>query len=292
MPGRNELRQKIVSIKNTQKITRAMEMVAAGKMRKTQERLRQTRPYRERMALIIGHLARANHEYRHPFLIERPVNSVGMIVAGSDRGLCGGLNANLFRTILKKRQEWDAGQVPCDFGVIGRKAAGFFLDIDARMSFQVQDIGDTVHPDHLTGIIGGMVQSYLSGSIDRLHLAYNHFGSTLSQVPTIIQLLPVKTSDLVHDELLSERPFTWDYLYEPDPASILDTLLIRYVEALVFQGVVENQACEQAARMVAMKNASDNAGELIKELQLYYNKARQTAITREIAEIVAGSSAV
>jgi F-type H+-transporting ATPase subunit gamma len=292
MPGRNEIRQKIGSIKNTQKITRAMEMVAAGKMRKTQERLRQTRPYRERMALIIGHLAHANHEYRHPFLIERPVKSVGMIVAGSDRGLCGGLNANLFRTILKKQLAWDSEGLSCEYGVIGRKAAGFFLGISARMAVQVQDIGDTVHPDHLSGIIGGMIQSYLSGGIDRLHLAYNHFGSTLSQVPTIIQLLPVKADDLVNDELLSERPFSWDYIYEPDPACIIDSLLVRYVEALVFQGVVENQACEQAARMVAMKSASDNAGELIKELQLYYNKARQAAITREIAEIVAGSAAV
>ena len=292
MSGKSEIRQQIGSIKNTQKITRAMEMVAAGKMRKTQERLRQTRPYRERMALIIGHLAHARHEYEHPFLMERPRQKIGLIVVSSDRGLCGGLNANLFRLILKLRYEHHLEETPAELGVIGRRGANFFLNLGATVTTQTSDIGDTVHADQLTGIIGGMIDSYNNGRIDRLYLAYNRFRSVISQEPKVIQLLPISAGALTDDAILSGRSYRWDYIYEPNAPEILDVLLIRYVEALVYQGVVENQACEQAARMVAMKNASDNAGDLIKELQLSYNKARQAAITREIAEIVAGSAAV
>jgi F-type H+-transporting ATPase subunit gamma len=292
MSRRLEIRQKMASIKNTQKITRAMEMVAAGKMRKTQERLRQTRPYRERMALIIGHLAHARHEDPHPYLIERPRRRSGLIVISSDRGLCGGLNANLFRFLIQKRELWGTAGLPDDIGLVGRKAAQFFNRIGANVTVQVDGLGDVAHPDQIAGVVGGMLQAYHEGRIDCLHIAYNHFRSVLSQEPRLVQLLPVTAAAQPHDEILSRRPFSWDYLYEPAAKDILDMLLIRYVEALAFQSLVENQACEQAARMVAMKNASDNAGELIRELQLTYNKARQAAITAEIAEIVAGSAAV
>jgi F-type H+-transporting ATPase subunit gamma len=292
MSRRLEIRQQIASIKNTQKITRAMEMVAAGKMRTTQERLRQTRPYRERMALIISHLAQARHDDPHPYLVERPLNRIGLIVISSDRGLCGGLNANLFRFILKKREEWGLTGLPGEIGLVGRKAAQFFQRLGAKVSVQVDGLGDVAHPDQLTGVIGAMLQAFNNQQIDRLYVAYNHFRSVISQEPRVMQLLPVSVQELAHDQVLEDRAYSWDYLYEPAPADILDMLLVRYVEALVYQSLVENQASEQAARMVAMKNASDNAGELIQELQLTYNKARQSAITAEIAEIVAGSAAV
>jgi len=292
MSGRHEIRGKIVSVKNTQKITKAMEMVAASKMRKTQERMRKTRPYRERMAQIIGHLAKANPEYRHTYLMERPVKRVGVIILGTDRGLCGGLNSNLFRIVIKKLRAWNQAGVGISLGLFGRKTTSFFAKTVAEIEAQETGLGDTPPATIVSGVAGAMLKLFSEGKIDELYLAHNRFATVVSQVPEVIKLLPVKSADLVNDELLSKRSYVWDYIYEPSPQPILDGLLVRYVESLVFQGLVENIACEQAAKMLAMKNASDNAGELIKELQLAWNKARQAAITQEISEIVAGASAV
>lgn len=282
-----EIRGKIASIKNTQKITRAMEMVAASKMRKTKDRMQATRPYSKKIGQIINHLAHANPEYKHPFMIKRDVKRVGLIVISSDRGLCGGLNANLFRRVLNELQTWSANGIEVDICTIGGKAASFFSGINARLIGQVSKLGDTPHQHDIIGVIKIMLDAYAQGEIDELFVVSNEFVNTMTQRPVVEKLLPVT------GESTDEEPQgRWDYLYEPGAKEVLDHLLVRYVESIVYQGLVENNACEQAARMVAMKSASDNAGNIIKELQLVYNKARQAAITQEISEIVAGAAAV
>lgn len=282
-----EIRSKIGSIKNTQKITRAMEMVAASKMRKTKDRMLATRPYSKKIGQIIRHLAQANPEYKHTFLVERAVKRVGIIVISSDRGLCGGLNSNLFRKTLAQIIEWDKANIEVDICTIGTKAFGFFGNLKANLVGQVSKLGDTPHQHDIVGIIKIMLDAYQQGNIDELHVVSNEFVNTMTQKPTIEKLLPVVAGEL--DANLNGH---WDYIYEPDAKEVLDHLLTRYVESIVYQGLVENNACEQAARMVAMKSASDNAGNIISELQLIYNKARQAAITQEISEIVAGAAAV
>ncbi|GAB4347125.1 MAG: F0F1 ATP synthase subunit gamma [Gammaproteobacteria bacterium] len=281
-----EIRTKIKSIQSTQKITRAMEMVAASKMRKAQDRMRASRPYAEKMAAVIGHLAHAHPEYRHPYLIERETRRIGVIIVTSDRGLCGGLNANLFRTAIREMKQWHEKQVEIDLCVFGRKGTGFFKRIGGNVVAQAEHLGDAPSVEDLIGSVRVMLDAYDEGRIDRLYLYNNRFISTMSQQPEINQLLPIVGTG---EEELKHH---WDYIYEPDAKAVLDELLMRYVESLVYQGVVENIACEQAARMVAMKAASDNAGNLIDELQLVYNKARQAAITQEISEIVGGAAAV
>jgi len=282
-----EIRSKIGSIKNTQKITRAMEMVAASKMRKTKDRMLATRPYSKKIGQIIKHLAHANPEYKHPFLVEREVKRVGIIVVSSDRGLCGGLNSNLFRKTLSQMMQWDKANIEVDICTIGTKAFGFFGNLKANLVGQVSKLGDTPHQHDIIGIIKIMLDAYAQGRIDELHVVSNEFVNTMTQKPTIEKLLPVVAGEL--EESLNGH---WDYIYEPDAKEVLDHLLTRYIESIVYQGLVENNACEQAARMVAMKSASDNAGNIISELQLVYNKARQAAITQEISEIVAGAAAV
>lgn len=282
-----EIRVKIASIKNTQKITRAMEKVATSKMRKTQSRMQATRPYSRKIAQIIKHLAHAKPEYQHPFMIEREVKKVGVIIVSSDRGLCGGLNSNLFRMALRQMRAWSNEKVEVQVSAIGSKGAGFFNGIGANVVAQVAKLGDTPHLEQIIGVIKVMLDDYYAGNIDALYVMYNEFVNTMTQKPKLDQLLPVKT-----EEIAPELSGHWDYLYEPDAKEVLDDLLVRYIESIVFQGLVENNACEQAARMVAMKSASDNAGKLINELQLIYNKARQAAITQEISEIVGGAAAV
>jgi F-type H+-transporting ATPase subunit gamma len=282
-----EIRTKIGSIKNTQKITRAMEMVAASKMRKTKDRMQATRPYSKKIGRIIKHLAQANPEYKHTYLIARDVKRVGVIVISSDRGLCGGLNSNLFRKTLTHLVEWDNANIEVDVCTIGTKAAGFFGNLKVNLVGQVTKLGDAPHLNDIVGVIKIMLDAYEAGRIDELYVISNEFVNTMTQRPTVEQLLPVVACDL--DENLSGH---WDYIYEPDAKEVLDHLLNRFIESKVYQGLVENNACEQAARMVAMKSASDNAGNLIGELQLIYNKARQAAITQEISEIVAGAAAV
>lgn len=282
-----EIRTKIGSIKNTQKITRAMEMVAASKMRKTKDRMQATRPYSKKIGRIIKHLAQANPEYKHPYLIARDVKRVGIIVVSSDRGLCGGLNSNLFRKTLNHLMQWDKANIEVDVCTIGTKASGFFSNLKVNLVGQVSKLGDAPHPHDIVGVIKIMLDAYEAGRIDQLYVVSNEFVNTMTQRPTVEQLLPAVACEL--DENLSGH---WDYIYEPDAKEVLDHLLTRFIESKVYQGLVENNACEQAARMVAMKSASDNAGNLIGELQLIYNKARQAAITQEISEIVAGAAAV
>lgn len=282
-----EIRIKIASIKNTQKITRAMEMVAASKMRKTKERMQATRPYSQKIGQIIRHLAHANPEYQHPFLIRREVRRVGIIVISSDRGLCGGLNSNLFRKTLTCLAQWDKEQIGVDVCTIGTKATVFFSNLKSRLTGQVSKLGDTPHLQDILGVIKIMMDAYLNADIDELYVVYNEFVNTMTQRPTVSRLLPIAAAEI--EQHLSGH---WDYIYEPDAREVLDHLLTRFTESIVFQGLVENNACEQAARMVAMKSASDNAGNLISELQLIYNKARQAAITQEISEIVGGAAAV
>lgn len=278
-----EIRSKIASIKNTQKITRAMEMVAASKMRKTKDRMQATRPYSKKISQIINHLVQANPEYKHPFMIERDVKRVGLIVISSDRGLCGGLNANLFRRVLNEMQQWKSAGIEVDICTIGGKAANFTCMIGANLIGQVSKLGDTPHQTDIIGVIKIMLDAFNDGTIDQLLVISNEFVNTMTQRPNMVKLLPV---------CAGASKGHWDYLYEPGAQTVLDHLLTRYVESMVYQGLVENNACEQAARMVAMKSASDNAGNIIKELQLVYNKARQAAITQEISEIVAGAAAV
>ncbi len=282
-----EIRVKIASIKNTQKITRAMEKVATSKMRKTQARMLATRPYSKKIAQIIHHLSHAKPEYNHPFMMDRPVSRVGVIFLSSDRGLCGGLNSNLFRLSLRQFRSWGKENVEVQLAVIGQKGASFFNGIGAHIIAQATKLGDSPHLEDIIGVIKVMLDDFREGKIDALYVAYNDFVNTMTQRPVLEQLLPIKC-----EELTPELTGHWDYLYEPDAKEVLDDLLVRYVESLVFQGLVENNACEQAARMVAMKSASDNAGKLISELQLIYNKARQAAITQEISEIVGGAAAV
>ncbi|MBT1063864.1 F0F1 ATP synthase subunit gamma [Bowmanella sp. Y26] len=286
MAGGKEIKGKIGSIKNTQKITSAMEMVAASKMKKAQDRMASSRPYADNMRSVIGHLANANLEYRHPYLEERDVKAVGYIVISTDRGLCGGLNTNEFKAVVKDAKEWQQKGAQVHFAALGSKACSFFNRFGGKVLAAESGIGDAPSVKDVIGLVRVMLSAFDNGEIDRLYLVYNNFVNTMTQAPVISQLLPLPKSD---DKAYKHR---WDYLYEPDPKPILDMLLVRYVESQVYQGVVENAASEQAARMVAMKAATDNAGNLIDELQLIYNKARQAAITQEISEIVGGAAAV
>jgi F-type H+-transporting ATPase subunit gamma len=281
-----EIRVKIASVQNTQKITRAMEMVATSKMRKAQERMRAARPYADRMRNVIAHVAAANSEYRHPFLVSREVKRVGIIVVSTDRGLCGGLNSNLFRMLVQHMKRWQAANVEFEVCTVGRKALQFFQRVGGKVTGQVSKVGDAPHLDQLLGPVKIMIDAYLEGRVDQIFIASNDFVNSMTQKPDLEQLVPLKA------EADSDLTQHWDYIYEPEAQEVLDQLMVRYVESLAYQRVVENIACEQAARMVAMKSASDNAGKLIKELQLIYNKARQAAITQELAEIVSGAAAV
>ncbi len=287
MAGAKEIRSKIASVQNTQKITKAMEMVAASKMRKTQDRMAASRPYAETIRSVIGHIALGNLEYKHPYLEEREVKRVGYLVVSTDRGLCGGLNINLFKKLIVEMKDWSDKGVQTDLALIGSKAASFFASVGGNVVAQVNGMGDEPSLADLIGSVKVMLQAYDEGRLDKLYIVTNRFVNTMSQVPTIVQVLPLPPSD---DENLKKK--TWDYLYEPDPKALLDSLLRRYIEALVYQGVVENLASEQAARMVAMKAATDNGGNMIKELNLVYNKARQASITQELTEIVSGAAAV
>ncbi len=286
MAGAKEIRSKIKSIQNTKKITKAMEMVAASKMRKAQDRMESSRPYATRMRNVIGHLAHAHPEYRHPFLVEREAKRVGFLVISSDRGLAGGLNVNLFRLAVRAMREWDAKGAEIDLAVFGNKGMSFMKRLRANIVGQATHLGDAPRLADVIGPVKVMLDAYYEGRIDRLFMLENQFVNTMTQKPTLVQLLPVQPAE---DERLKHH---WDYLYEPEAKEVLDALLMRYIESQVYQGVVENVACEMAARMVAMKSASDNAGQLIGELQLAYNKARQAAITQELSEIVAGAAAV
>ena len=288
MAGAKEIRNKIGSVKNTQKITSAMEMVAASKMRRAQERMSASRPYAETMRKVIGHIAQGNLEYKHPYLIEREVKRVGYIVVSTDRGLCGGLNINLFKAALNDMKQWSAKGAKVDLALIGSKASNIFERHGAKVKAHVSGLGDNPSVNDLIGSVKVMLKAYDNGEIDRLYLVYNKFVNTMVQQPKVDQLLPLPVTE---DSKLAKKHH-WDYLYEPDPKQLLDTLLIRYVESQVYQGVVENLASEQAARMVAMQAATDNAGNLINDLQLVYNKARQASITQELTEIVSGAAAV
>ncbi len=289
MAGAKEIRSKIASVQNTQKITKAMEMVAASKMRKSQERMAASRPYAETMRKVIGHIALGNLEYKHPYLEERDVKRVGYLVVSTDRGLCGGLNINLFKRVLADMKAWADKGVESDMAIIGSKGLSFFSSVGGNVVAQVTGMGDKPALSDLIGPVKVMLQAYDEGRLDKLFIVSNKFINTMSQTPQIVQLLPLPPADDAEGVV---KKSTWDYLYEPDPKALLDTLLRRYVESQVYQGVVENLASEQAARMVAMKAATDNGGNLIKELQLVYNKARQASITQELTEIVGGASAV
>lgn len=288
MAGSKEIRTKIKSVENTRKITRAMEMVAAAKMRKAQERMRAARPYAEKIRRVAAHLSRANPEYRHAFLAKREsVKNVGLIVVTSDKGLCGGLNTNLLRLAVSEMKTWQGegkGLVVCP---IGNKGFGFMNRIGAKVQSHLTGLGDTPHIEKLIGAVKAMLDSYVAGEIDAIYLSYNHFINTMKQEPRIEQLLP-----LSGENLSTTSDGNWDYIYEPDAKKVIDELLLRYIESLVYQAVVENMASEQSSRMVAMKAASDNAKNVISELKLVYNKARQAAITKEISEIVGGAAAI
>ena len=287
MAGAKEIRTKIASIKNTQKITKAMEMVAASKMRKAQDLMRASRPYAEKIRNVLAHLAQAHPEYKHPYLSERDeVKRVGYIVVSSDRGLCGGLNSNLFRAALKEIMEWDSKDVEVDICAIGKKSMGYFNRLKCDITAQVSHLGDKPSLDDLIGTVKVMLDAYDEGKIDRLFLVHNEFVNTMTQMPRVHQLVPVS------GEVDKELTHHWDYIYEPESKPIIDALMTRFIESQVYQGVVENIASEMSARMVAMKSATDNAGDIIKDLQTVYNKARQAAITQEISEIVSGAAAV
>jgi F-type H+-transporting ATPase subunit gamma len=287
MPGVKEIRIKIASFKSTQKITKAMEMVAASKMRKAQDRMRSMRPYAEKIRRVIGHLRHANPDFRHPYLVEREPNKVGFIVITTDRGLAGGLNVNLFKATLAAIREWQDKGAEVSLCLIGSKGVQFFRRLgNVKTLATVTHLGDRPHVSDLIGTVKVMLDLYKDGKLDRLFLVHNVFVNTMSQKPVVRQLLPVVSED--EDKLQK----LWDYIYEPSAVDLLEGILMRYIESQVYQGAVENVACEMAARMVAMKSATDNAGKLIDELQLIYNKARQAAITKEISEIVGGAAAV
>jgi len=286
MAGAKEIKTKIASVKNTQKITSAMEMVAASKMRRAQERMAASRPYAESMRKVIGHVAQGSLEYKHPYLEVREAKRVGYIVVATDRGLCGGLNVNLFKKVVSDVKSWKEQGAEFEFCPIGARSVQFFKSFGGQVSAHASGLGDAPKLADLIGTVRVMLDAYNEGKLDRLYVVFNKFVNTMTQTPVIEQLLPLPKSE---DDEVAHR---WDYIYEPDPKALLDTLLVRYVESQVYQGVVENIASEQAARMVAMKSATDNAGELINDLQLVYNKARQAAITQELSEIVSGASAV
>jgi F-type H+-transporting ATPase subunit gamma len=286
MAGAKEIRTQISSIKSTQKITSAMEMVAASKMRRAQERMRLGKPYAQRIRSVIGHVANANPEYRHQYMIDREVKRVGYIIVSTDRGLAGGLNTNLFKAAIRSMKEWNDQGVNNELCLIGGKAAGFFKSIGGNVTAAVRDLGEKPTIADLIGTVKVMLDAFSAGRIDRLYLVSNEFVNTMTQTPIVQQLLPLQA------EKNDKMRHHWDYIYEPDAKELLEGLLTRYVESQVYQAVIENAAAEQAARMIAMKSATDNAGELIGGLQLAYNKARQAAITQELAEIVGGASAV
>jgi F-type H+-transporting ATPase subunit gamma len=287
MAGGREIKTKIKSVQNTRKVTRALEMVSASKIRKAQERMKSSRPYARLMKQMIGHIAQANSEYVHPFLVERAeIKRVGYVIVSTDRGLCGGLNSQLFRRILADMREWQGKGVEIDLVCIGQKATAFFRRLKVNLLASVTHLGEKPELEKLIGVIKVMLDGYSEGKLDRVFLSYNDFINTMSQKPRQDQLLPLPPSDTL------ETRHDWDYIYEPSAESVLDDVLKRYVESLVYQAVLENLASEHAARMVAMKSASDNATKLIGTLNLIYNKARQAAITQEISEIVGGAAAV
>lgn len=290
MAAGKEIRTKIKSVENTRKITKAMEMVAASKMRRAQERMKAARPYAEKIAQVATHLAYAHTEYKHPFVVARDsIKRVGVIVVSSDKGLCGGLNTNAFRMLLTQLKQWKAAGTEVDVTAIGNKGLGFMQRLGSNVVSQLGGLGDAPHMDKLIGPVKIMLDAYLEGRIDALYLVYNRFVNTMKQEPTLTQLLPLAKMEDPQEASLSTH---WDYLYEPDAKPVVDAMLMRYIESLVYQGVAENIACEQSARMVAMKAASDNAKNVIGELKLVYNKTRQAAITKELSEIVAGAAAV
>ncbi len=287
MPGSKEIRTKIKSVENTRKITRAMEMVAAAKMRKAQDRMRAARPYAEKIRNVAAHLSRANPEYKHAFLVKRDsIKNVGLIVVTSDKGLCGGLNTNVLRMAIGQMKGWEGEGKGITVCPIGNKGFGFMNRVGAKVKSHLTGLGDTPHIEKLIGAVKVMLDAYVAGEIDAIYLSYNHFVNTMKQEPVIEQLLPLS------GEQLGTSEGNWDYIYEPDAKQVIDELLVRYIESLVYQAVVENMASEQSSRMVAMKAASDNAKNVIAELKLVYNKARQAAITKEISEIVGGAAAV
>ena len=281
-----EIKKKIGSVENTQKVTRAMQMVAASKMRRTQDRMNEARPYAHRIRDVIAHLANANPEYKHVFMQTRPIKRVGYIVVTSDKGQCGGLNANLLRTLVRQMQEQQTNGIEIDLSLVGKKAAAFFRSVGGNVVAAINEVGETPELETLLGGVKVMLDAFEEGQIDRLDILSNEFVNTMTQSPTFNQLLPLEPSD---DD---SKGRTWDYLYEPDARELVEGLVRRYVESQVYQAVVENGACEQAARMIAMKNATENAATVIDELNLIYNNARQAAITQEIAEIVGGAAAV
>ena len=288
MAGEKEIRSKIASVKNMQKITSAMEKVAASKIRKAQKQMEASRPYAERIRRVVGHLAYANPDFKHPFLVEREKKRVGYIVISTDRGLCGGLNANLFKKVIEEISERRDEGVEVDLALVGAKAVAFFRRLGGNVVGTATHLGDKPTINDLIGSIKIMLDAYSDGKIDRLYLVHNEFINSMTQSPAVVQLLPASGVASDKDELQAH----WDYIYEPDAGELLDDVLMRYIESQVYRGAVENFACEMAAKMMAMKSATDNAGDIIDGLQLKYNKARQAAITQEISEIVGGAAAV
>jgi len=288
MAGTKEIRTKIASIKKTQKITRAMEMVAASKMRKTQERMQASKPVSDKMRNVVEHIARAHSEYKHPFMEHRAIRNIGVIVVTTDRGLCGGLNVNLLRDITRRSKIWHDEGKQIKFSIIGRKGQAYFKRTGGQILATRDHLGDTPSIQDTLGVVKVMLDAFYNREIDALYVVYNEFVNTMTQKPICKQLLPLPMAE----EDTKKLGHYWDYIYEPDPKEVLEALLERYIELLTYQAVVENIACEQAAKMIAMKSATDNAGELIKEFQLAYNKARQAAITQELAEIVGGADAL
>ncbi|UXZ04277.1 F0F1 ATP synthase subunit gamma [Moraxella nasicaprae] len=289
MASLKEIRAKVTSIKSTQKITRAMQMVAASKMRRAQERMESGRPYADGMRRVISHLVQAQSDYKHPYMVSRPVNRVGFVVVTSDRGLAGGLNINLFKNLLKKVKSYQEQSVEVEFAVIGAKGVSFFRNFGGKVTCVVTDYGDNPSLEQISTPVQTMLNDYTNGHLDRIYLVYNQFINAMAQKPVVEQIVPLAEGEFDEEMQVSH---SWDYIYEPDTKTLIDSLLLRYIESIVYQSVRENIASEQSARMVAMKAATDNAGNLIKDLQLVYNKLRQAAITREISEIVGGAAAV
>ena len=289
MAGAKEIKTKIASVQSTQKITKAMEMVATSKMRKTQDRMAASRPYSETIRSVISHVSKASIGYKHPFLVEREVKKVGVLVISTDRGMCGGLNVNLFKTTLNQIKDWKSQNATTELGLIGSKGISFFRSLGFKVKSQLSGLVDNPSLEELIGVANTMFDAYRNGEIDAIYIAYNKFINTMSQKPVVQQLVPLP--EMENDHLI-ERQQAWDYIYEPEPKVLLDSLLVRYLESQVYQAVVDNLASEQAARMVAMKAATDNAGNLINDLRLVYNKARQASITNELNEIVAGAAAI
>ena len=292
MPSTKEIRLKIKSVQNTRKITKAMEMVAASKMRKAQDRMRNTRPYGDKIRNIVAHLALANPEYRHPFVVKRDaIRNVGLILISTDKGLCGGLNTNVQRAVLQRVKQWEGEGVKFVASALGNKGFGFLTRLNANIVAHAVQLGDKPHLERLIGPVKLLLDGYAEGRLDGVYIAYSRFINTMKQEPVIEQLLPL-SAERFEQTPEEKRAYAWDYLYEPDPQRVIDELMTRYVEALVYQSMAENMASEQSARMVAMKAASDNAKKVIEELQLIYNKTRQAGITKEISEIVGGAAAV